>query len=311
MIRRGAGQLRSLDLASTSGVYNVQQLLDDAAAEGLTSQLQSLSVTNGLVIDSVGAARRLLAACPALTSASIIVLGDWVKATSVLRTLRTGGGSCCILRIFPFNELSASDSSQSSDDGPKTEVTKEGEFVAFTTQLSEALAVCRVRTLNITAHTNWRGAEEIFSLATMLRAASDAAAADRRAAFHLAATLAHPTHGPHAIVAADNTEFRSTPLLAHLCRALTAESPLRTLTLEDLADDRDEGDEMPVPAAGLEQLAAALAPGRSRLEVLELHHFDFGAATGCGHHRRTQCRLLVSLCPLVMPCVQPPGCDTD
>lgn len=91
-----------------------------------------------------------------------------------------------------------------------------------------------------------------------------------RAAAQLAAALAAPGRGPLGF-ATVSAKVAATPLLRHLCRALTADSPLTELSLMDSGLDE----------AGALEVAAALAPGRSRVKMLGACQEDLSAGTGC------------------------------
>lgn len=68
---------------------------------------------------------------------------------------------------------------------------------------------------------------ELYDFASFHRDCPDPAAADQAAAA-LGAALAHPRHGPRAV----SVRGKAAPVLLPFLRALTAESPLRSLTLK-------------------------------------------------------------------------------
>lgn len=101
------------------------------------------------------------------------------------------------------------------------------------------------------------------------------------AAQELGEILADPAHGPRSIRDCDcQNGIGATPVFVHLCRALTAESRLRSLRL---TGSDDEVFESALSDDGMTELAAALAPGRSRLERLTIGDAFFSDGPGCVH----------------------------
>lgn len=145
----------------------------------------------------------------------------------------------------------------------------EAGFVPFSAALCSGLAGRRVdelvilggggRTGNLAALYSASAAEAAAGGASAAAAAADAAATA------LGAALASPEHGPRTIrsISADTGP---SPVLPHLCRALSAASRLRRLQLSRDSAHGPEGSPT-VGAAAAGELAAALAPGRWRLEA--------------------------------------------
>lgn len=244
--RRASGHLRSLDL-SHPACSRLTLYLDGAplfsllAAEGLTSRLESLSTTGGspFTIGDAAGARQLLAACPALTSTAVTVDGPWRDAAAAMLALPGSRRGCSVTFQSP--------------------PTGQGDpdFSAFAVALCAGLSHCAVERLVF----HERGVRRPGA-APSARAA--AAAEQEAAAQRLAKALADPSRGPAELCSYGACVL---PVFTLLCEALTPESPLRRLYLHQAGNVHaltDSG------GAAAEALAAALGPGRSKLETLEI-----------------------------------------
>lgn len=245
LLRRSQGELRCLDLSHPScarvGLYlDGKPLLGVLAAEGLTAKLESLATTGGspFTVCDASAARQLLASCPALTSTAVSLDGEWREVAAAMLVLPGARKGCSVAL-----------------QGPPT-YEADPLFPAFSSALRAGLAHCAVERLVFQE----RGLRRPGAAAGASGDPGAAAAAEK-----LAAALADPRTGP-----AELCSFGScvVPVLSRLCRALTPESPLRRLLLCQAGGNihalTDNGGEA---AAAL---GAALAPGRSRLDTLEI-----------------------------------------
>lgn len=145
-------------------------------------------------------------------------------------------------------------------DHPDSELATPLGLVEFAAAASEVMARTRVRAANVNDSVFW--AEPA--------AAGEAAEAPLTALTRLGAAFADPGRG--LVELNINTDFSSwsrATILLPVIRALSAQSPLRALTLQRL----QSGDFV--------LLADALAPGRSRLEKLHIGWTNAGTAEGC------------------------------
>lgn len=220
LARRAGGNLLSLDVSGPecSGIelkHQGRPLLEVMAAEGLTARLRSLSAMGKVKIVDTARAAALLAACPALTSVEIELDGAWPGVAEAMHMLPLAGERSCA--SFNLTE------------GPEEQTG----FVAFVTAISEALASCAVGRVGFFP---LRGPEPDFDplldlRALIARSTAPAAAVDQAVA-RLAAALADPEHGPRAVLGGSHC-LGSTPILAHMCRALTARSRLSELQIDE------------------------------------------------------------------------------
>lgn len=254
LVRRSRGQLRSLDLTSeASGFPRILQtghpplaVLEALAAEGLTGRLERLGLSTFLILGAE-TARRLRAACPALQRAELRCGGPWRDAFAAAAAAAfdlPGGDGVDVLTHFRYENAIPVDLAAAA--------------VA-------ALARTRVRGLFVNINP---GAK--LPQAAPAEPADDAVAA--AAIGCLGAALCDPRRGVQEFRESSFSPDNPWVVAPAVLRALSAESPLRVLELTS----------RPAQPESLQLLAAALAPGRSRLEVPELGGVDFSTEDGCG-----------------------------
>lgn len=256
VVRRSAGCLRLICVPFLyTGVFGKPwrvSLLAAMAAEGLTRQLHTLSWP-ALEIPGPRSARDLRAACPALRSASVLVSGPWFRAAAALSVLEcTGPDTRAVFRL--------------ADE-------REDDFICFATAVADALSRSRVHSLRFAPLLEGSscGVPGLNFVTLYDRAAASDPAATERAAAQLGAALASPLSGPRALQAGEAFAWCAPPVLAHACRALTPQAPLRELSIG--------GPELGCGA--VLELAAAVAEGRARLEALSVWGSDLSAGGGC------------------------------
>lgn len=224
----------------------------------------------------------LRSACPALTTASVHIQGNWRNVLAAMRALGDCGGestaeflSARFMRSWARNSRPEPDAASLAALNAAATLERGDDFASFATALGETLGCCRVKTLLLGSEEGCAPSADFW--AYVGRLGPDAAATESAAA-SLGAALAHPLRGPRelrvwgSIYPLEPDDLDEPPCFlaaAHVARALTAQSPLRALTLGGIGAD------------ALEELAAALAPGRSRLEELEIEGANLGTAQGC------------------------------
>lgn len=304
IVRRSAGQLRSLDLSAKACKditlkLDGQPLLSVMAAEGLTSGLQRLSAPPGFLLKNPGAARQLRAACPSLQRADVFQRGPWRAALPALHALSgVRLGTASIFCTLP------------TQDGATG-------FAAFAAALPAALAACRVDSLDFFScgPTGWwaHGAENEEDLEVELATSESWEATFRRcflrdpdaanaAAARVAEALTSPLTGPRELACSTPWDVTAPPFFADVLRSLTPASPLRALYLQAVCDGRESDPEELL--FDTEQLPAALQPGRSRIETLVINGSGVlgqgPAGYECVHQKQPPPRrasLLLCACP--------------
>lgn len=271
LARRAAGRLRSLDLSHPLPTW--QALLAAMAAEDLNRNLKRFTAsTVAFTIRNAEGALALRSACPALTIAAVHVRADWRGALAAMRALGDCGAESTadfIPARYLINLLSSSAAGLEREEAAALDAAaaleREDDFTSFATALAETLGRCRIKSLAIGIGEDsspfWVDYWDLFHSPGPDQAAAEHAAAS------LCAALAHPLRGPREL----RVRSRGFLAAAHVIRALTAQSPLRALTLGEEVLDGD----------ALRELTAALAPGRTRLEELQIDGEDVGSAEGC------------------------------
>lgn len=256
LIRRAAGNLCLLDIsAECCKRLALPRRVDGSAlamlaAEGLLGRLQVLSaVEDQMVIKTPDDARRLLAACPSLSSAKVFISGYWPDAVAAMRLLPLAEGASVRLMLVK--------------DGDEATTG----LVAFATAVAEALAGCQpLSCITFLPTDDWLG-----NLATLHRASTASASAKVQAYARLVAALADPLRGPEKIHDAF-TLFGGSPIFAEICRALTPHSRLKCLYLEESFIENDDA----------LALADALASGPGgKLDTVCIGGGDLRAGGGC------------------------------
>lgn len=260
LCRRAKGCLRSLDVSSPA-CENVQlrltvapggapaPLLGVLASEGLTRSLRSLTVWRpGKVRNRDGRfrlrgpadARALLESCPALQIAAVDLDGRFPDALASLSLLPPGGAKRLRLSLSSGTDCAA-----------------------LCADLSAALAQNAADKLEIIG----QGYGSMFFLGAgghaEYRSSLGAGCLVSSPAAQLGAALASPATGPR-VFRSSEAAFGASAVLGHLCRSLCPQSPLRSLVLDRAC----------VGNAGAALIAAALAPGGSRIELLNISGTD-------------------------------------
>lgn len=289
IVRRSAGHLLSLDVSDGSceritGTLCGEPLLAHLARLGLTAQLRSIfsAPRKSVTVTNSDAALQLRAALPSLTRASVHVACPWLEFPGIAAALPLAGRTHVTLRTVSAD---AAEISSVAD-------ARFG-FVPFAAAVAEGLARSTVDTVVFATPPIGEEGEDAWDLGGgygfdydemyRLSAAADPAAAERAAAA-LGAALAHPSHGPRAVSISEFDMHRSArwwerlggaiPAFPHLCRALTAESPLRAIGTFGYGSLAGNEGSCFINADAVRALAAALAPGRSSLDTLELENFN-------------------------------------
>lgn len=249
------------------------------AAEGLTRSITSFTAPEGaFVLRDAEGARAVRSACPALTAAAVHIRAPWRTALAAVRAL----GSCAAESTVELGPAAYSAAATPAAMISAAAAAAEGDsdFASFAAALTETLGACSVKALVL-------GVDYFADLGALFgRLGPDAAAAER-AATSLGAALADPLRGPREVrVVSKRGGQLCFPAAAHVARALTSESLLRVLSLGGR-----------LSADGLRELAAALAPGRSRVEKLTVSGIDLREAEGCVHMLVVLHQLLIKPAP--------------
>lgn len=247
LCRRAGGRLRLLDISHPACDHiSFTELTAVLATEGHGLSLESIRTWDPerlpftrlrrhpfmqRRVNTAAEGAALLAACPSLQCAAVVVGGPHAAVPGAVSALPGPGEKWLVAN---------------------------GGYITPWSALAEWLPAA-VAASPVSDVTLWG-----FDTATV-----HAAGAAERAAARLAEGLAAPHRGVRTL--ALFTDTTGTPLLESLCRALTAESPLTNL----------DACRSVVTSAGAAELAAALAPGRSRLKSLLLTGGDLSAGGGC------------------------------
>lgn len=289
--------------------HDGEPLLAVLAAESVTANLRRLSVGPRIIVQNAFGSRKLLQQCPRLASAGVTVAGNWLDVADAVRLLPLAEGSFVApVLAFPsaVDDVNSSggewrlspsaadddddnDDDSDNDDGRRTPPPRAAGFSDTVTALAEALSHCRVDSLQLESGLAvvpppQPGVDVLESrllpvdLAALLDASSSGAEGeaqegrtDEAAAAALGAALAHPQHGPRVLCSSGVRLFCQSAVFAHLCGALTEQSRLEAIIARDPPShhghDNAAVDGVPFPLA---TLAAALAPGRSRITTVDV-----------------------------------------
>lgn len=270
-------------------MHNLAIALSEA---GLSANLTSLSaIDNGFVLGSAADASLLRKSLPALRHARVTVEGTPLDAAATLRALGCFHVGTVALHLPPVPQHPL----PPEDEGNGGDAPVWPSFLGFASGAAEALRLCHPTAVEFVPPFD-DGVE-------------CSTPADRAAAADMAAALADPVHGPREIRGREWAGLRSPPGalcslpgLSQICAALTPASPLRDLRLcgntgwKGTGAPAEEGtatlgDAMqPQPPAAV--VAAALAPGRSRISFLSVADMDLTVRGGCA---RTHARSLLLL----------------
>lgn len=252
LIRRSGGRLRALDIShpacSRITLESLRQALESDSLGLALTTLRTWRVPENTSQDrrrsrpvSEQLAIALADACPALTSAAVEVRGSSLRAVDAVLGALPRLGG----KMVTLVEATAS--------GEGTTTAGPLPWSELADWAAAALAASSVEQLNL----------EGFPLAESAR--SDGSAEQ------FAAALAAPERGLRVLRSIFGSRLDATPLLGSLCRALTATSPLTELSLNNSG----------ISGPGAAEVAAALAPGRSRLRTLVLNFDNISEADGC------------------------------
>lgn len=259
LARKAAGKLRSFDVCAPEGV-NVtlqlggQPLLVAMAAEGLTANLESIEAHDGIQLETPDAARQLRAACPALRHVGIAICGAaWPDSLAIIEALSVPSAATLVLcPALPPHRRRGPLPTQS--------------FPDLARGVAAALARTSIERVAFLPGSGPAddGPEPVFFddlVFDIYRLSEAQMFANFNAILALGEALADPERGPKELSIVP-PEGAALPVFAQrVCRAvLNPQSPLRTLRLCGLGDGND----------ATATIAAALAPGRSRLESLSI-----------------------------------------
>jgi hypothetical protein len=251
LCQRAGSLLRSLDVSDASCCsLSVEDVTHVLASDGLGLGLENLRTRasyawwDGWLRDEVFPAA-LRTACPALTPA-VTVRGSPADVEAALRALPGPGRKWTRVTLGSTEHRVAASILVS--------------LSALADWLPAALAAYSIDDLMLSNFT-----------ADLAEDSAQHEAAVQR----LAKALVAPVSGVRRLTIREYrcTLAGATPLLASLCRALTAESPLTELRVYDSA----------LTGALALEISTALAPGRSRLQTLFLggHQADLSGGGGC------------------------------
>lgn len=233
--RRAGGRLRVLDVTSpASSAVSTEAIVRILASEGLGSVLESLSVASVTGAEAVA----LVNSCPMLTSVSTSVKGSIDLCSETLRALPAKGRKAVCFSDPQHGLLN-------QPPHPEDDVAS-------------------ARRNLFSVWDSRRGGEPpidaTFIVDQKLEAVF-AGAEGERAAARLGVAFAEPGRGLCKLTGFSGEDrAAAAPLFVSVCRALSGDSPLLQLVWM----------RCPVGGAGAAEIAAALAPGRSRLQTLAL-----------------------------------------